>query len=106
MTYARNHVRKTERYDYPSRIEYVLEPHVTGEVLKGVTINISHGGLSIYAFKPLAEGQQIVIRSALPVDHRIATIQWIKQEDDQLYRLGLKFNDGSRGPGEGAAAHA
>lgn len=98
-------MRKTERYDYPSRIEYVLEPRAAGEVLKGVTINISHGGLSIYAFRPLAEGQRIVITSALPVDHRTATIQWVKQEDDQLYRLGLKFNDSPRGPGE-TAAHA
>lgn len=100
MSHAKSEKRRTERYDFPAMIEYVLEAQINIEVFKGVTINISNNGLSIYAFKPLSEGQRIIIRSALPVHHRVATIRWIMKEDESLYKLGLQFNGGARSPDE------
>jgi hypothetical protein len=100
MLHAKSEKRRTERYDFPAMIEYVLGAPINTEVFKGVTINISNNGLSIYAFRPLSEGQRITIRSALPVHHRIATIRWIKKEDESMYKLGLKFSGDAHNPDE------
>jgi hypothetical protein len=84
--------RKDTRYDFPSTIEYVLDPPTNGRAVhKGVTVNISHQGLAAYVFDPLPDGQKIVITSTLPVEHRTATICWTKKEDNSFYLAGLKF---------------
>ena len=100
MSYAKrkSEKRRTERYDFPSTIEYMLEES-TREVFKGVTINISDSGLSIYAFSPLSEGQRIIITSILPVNQQSATIRWVKKEDESMYKIGLTFGDYASGSG-------
>jgi hypothetical protein len=85
--------RNTTRYDYPSTIEYHLEASSPGEVHKAVTINISRSGLGAYLFAPHAEGQRIRITSPLPVDCRIATVRWVRQEDRDFFLAGLRFDD-------------
>jgi hypothetical protein len=82
--------RRSARYAFPARIEYVLDSG-GNEVFQGVTINISSCGMSIYAFAPLPKGQKIIITSVLPVEHRAATIRWVKQEHSNMYKIGLKF---------------
>lgn len=92
--------RESERFDYPKTIDYCVEPCASEGVLKGVAINISQNGLCIYSFVPHARGQQLVIKSPLPVDHSKATVRWIQKEDDSMYRVGLGFDidssDGQR----------
>jgi hypothetical protein len=85
--------RKTKRYDMTSPIEYVLHPSTTGDVQKGVLVNISTTGIGAYVFSPHPEGQKIIITSRLPVDYHSAMIAWIKKEDDNFYLAGLKFTD-------------
>jgi hypothetical protein len=98
MTPREDEKRSSERYAYPSRIEYVLDAGAPAEVHKAVTINISDSGLSLYAFAPLAEGQEIVITSPLPVEHRRATICWVRHEHDLMYKLGVRFVNGEVSP--------
>lgn len=86
--------RKAERFDFPKTIDYSADGPTTAKVLKGVAINISQKGLCIFAFVPHVEGQQIVIKSPLPVDHRVATVRWIREEGEGMFRVGLGFNDG------------
>ncbi len=94
MSHPQTEKRKTERFGLPSRnIKYALEPETADEVFTGITINISSGGLGLYAFAPHPEGQRIVIKSSLPVEHRIATVRWIKEEHKDLYKLGVMFRD-------------
>ncbi len=94
MSHAKTEKRKAERFGFPSRkIEYALEPETAGEVFTGITINISTGGLGLYAFEPHPEGQRLLIKSTLPVEHRVATIRWIKEEHKDLYKLGVMFSD-------------
>jgi hypothetical protein len=57
--------RISERYDYPSTMDYVLDPSDAAEVHKAVTINISSTGLAALVFSPHAEGQKIFIKSNL-----------------------------------------
>jgi c-di-GMP-binding flagellar brake protein YcgR len=85
-------LRRDTRYDFPATIEYVMGSQTGDEAVhKGVTINLSLTGLGLYIFDLLPEGQQITIKSALPVDARTATICWTRKEDDNFYRTGLKF---------------
>lgn len=97
---AESEKRGFERFSYPARIEYVLEAE-SPEIFKGVTINISRSGLGIYAFSPLAEGEEILIQSNLPVDQRKAVTCWIRQEHGGMYKIGLRFANGRPEAGTG-----
>jgi c-di-GMP-binding flagellar brake protein YcgR len=84
--------RKDARYDFPLTIEYILGAHADDrDARKGITIDLSTAGLSMYVFDPLPQGQQITIMSVLPVDSRTAVICWTRYEANSLYRTGLKF---------------
>jgi c-di-GMP-binding flagellar brake protein YcgR len=90
MSYTRS--RRDTRYDYPSTIEYVMGAHTDEEAVhKGVAVNLSITGLGMYIFDLLPDGQQITIKTALPVDSRTAALCWIRKEDENFYRAGLKF---------------
>jgi hypothetical protein len=84
--------RKTMRYDMASTIEYVSGARTSGEVYKGVPVNISTSGIGAYVFHPHTEEERIFITSRLPVDCQAATIAWITKEDD-FYLARLKFAD-------------
>ena len=85
--------RKHQRYDFCSKIDYVLTQGDTHEIFKGVTIDISPSGLRLYMFAPHHEGQGINIRSKLPVDSQTATICWINKCGSDLYEVGLQYTD-------------
>ncbi len=90
MSYTRT--RENTRYDFPATIEYVMGSQADDEVAhKGVTINLSSTGLGMYIFDLLPKGQQVTIKTALPVDSRTAAICWTRKEDVNFYRTGLKF---------------
>jgi len=90
--YARQDKRIETRYDFPSTIEYVLDPPTNGgTVHRGVTVNISNTGLGVYLFDQHMSGQKIVIKTVLPVDYQSATICWSRKEDASFYFSGLKF---------------
>ena len=83
--------RKEERFEYPHEIEYVVDPLTTYEVFKAVAINISNSGLCLYTSTPLNEGQQITIKSTLPVHSQTAIVRWIQKLNDFYYKVGLTF---------------
>jgi len=84
--------RVATRYDFPSTIEYVLDPPANnGVVHKAVTVNISNTGLGAYLFDQHTTGQKIIIKTILPVDYQSATICWSRKEDASFYFSGLKF---------------
>jgi hypothetical protein len=84
--------RMHERHDYPLEIEYVLERQRIGEPgHKGVTVNISAGGLGAYVLDPLAVGERVIISTGLPVKKRFAEVCWIKEKHTSFYSTGMKF---------------
>jgi len=90
MSYAST--RRDRRYDYPSRIDYVLGSQAEGEVVRrGITIDLSSTGLCMYLLDPLPQGQKITIMTALPVASQAAVICWTRKDENSLYRSGLKF---------------
>ncbi len=92
MSYTKDKQRSYERYDFPSTIEYVLDPQANGKVRQGVAINMSLAGLSAYVFEPLPIGQKIIIKTGIPVaQNQPATIRWSKEKDPDFYVSGLQF---------------
>jgi c-di-GMP-binding flagellar brake protein YcgR len=90
MSYTRT--RQNSRYDFPATIEYVIGSQADDEVVhKAVTFNLSSTGLGMYMFDLLPQGEQITIKTTLPVDSRKAAICWTRKEDDNFYRTALKF---------------
>jgi hypothetical protein len=84
--------RRDARYDFPATIEYVKGSQTDDEVVhKAVTINLSSTGVGMYIFDLLPKGQQITIKTTLPVESRTAAICWTKRKDISFYRAGLKF---------------
>jgi hypothetical protein len=91
MSFFTKEKRKDRRSIFPSTIEYTVGPHSGDESFKCVTVNISNSGLCFYTPNPLSEGQEILIRSDLPVSYRKATVRWIKRLNDEAYKTGLMF---------------
>lgn len=83
--------RREVRFDFPSIIEYSLMPENAVKTFKGVTIDICESGLSLYLFELLKHGQEITIRTTLPVSRRTASVCWIKKIDGDMFKAGLKF---------------
>ena len=80
------------RYEFPSTLEYELIPEKTGEVFKGLTVNISSSGLCLYVYDSLGEGQEIAIKKCvLPFPCQRAVVRWIKKIDEDVYMSGVRF---------------
>jgi len=72
-------------------IEYVLDPFKPDETSSGLIENISESGFCLITSTPLKEGQEITIKSLLYLPSQVAVVCWIKQEDDNTYKAGLRF---------------
>ena len=80
--------RQHERYYFPYTVEYLVNHHSDDQIFKGIIVNINDYGLCLCVSDPLCEGQEITIRSILPVTYQIATVRWSKKVDT-YYRVGL-----------------
>jgi PilZ domain len=83
--------RRYRRSIFPSTIEYEIRAQASGEKFKGVAVNISESGLCLYTSDVLEEGQEIAIKSVLPVPSRAASVRWIKSLNEDLCKVGLMF---------------
>ena len=91
MSSAQKEQRSHPRYDFPSTIEYVLEPEADGAIRKGVSVNISISGLNAYVFESLPVGQKIIIKTGIPIARQPAMICWSRKRDLDFYLSGLQF---------------
>ena len=85
--------RKEERYPFLKTIRYACVPDTGGD-FRGVTIDISKSGMSMYLFNThsISECLVIEVRDKLPVAFRTGTVRWVQQVDSDLYRAGLQFS--------------
>ncbi len=84
--------RRQARYAYHADMEYMLKPPTADEILKGAVVNLSNSGMSFFIAKPLAIGQEIIIRSNLPNRAQTAVVRWIKQVGG-CYKIGAECNN-------------
>jgi hypothetical protein len=85
--------RKDVRSNFHYYIEYVLHPETSDETFDGAIIDISGSGLCICGCTSLKEGQEIAIKSNLPHLCRTATVLWVNQLHDTLYKAGIMFKE-------------
>jgi hypothetical protein len=85
--------RRYERSPYKEKLEIRVHSRSKEETLLGISSNISDFGVCIYTFKPLKEGQDIIFKSNLPVQHHRAIVRWVKQCNRSIYQVGVLFTD-------------
>ena len=83
--------RRDQRNPYKEKMEICLHSRVRDENLFAVGSNISASGACIYTFKPLKKGQGITFKSRLPVPYHGATVKWVKQYNQNIYKVGVLF---------------
>ena len=83
--------RRYERHAFSRAIEYVAPPGDAKRVIKGYAINISEAGLCFASTDVIKEGQEIGIKTELPVMHRKGIVVWSRKIDETLYKAGLRF---------------
>jgi hypothetical protein len=81
--------RRHLRHPYKETLEITIPSNPRSGTLVAVGSNISDGGICIYTFKPLEEGQDIAFKTPLPVPHRKATVRWVKQINPSTYKAGV-----------------
>ena len=66
----------------------------TDEDFKGVTVDISKAGMSLYIFSPcnIREGLHVRINDDLPLASTRGVVRWVRQVDQDLYRAELQFH--------------
>ncbi len=84
--------RRHQRKIYVSAFAYRF-PSRSAEILIGVTSNISDSGMCVYSDASPREGDNMEVRSSLPVPFTRATVRWVKKDVDNLYKMGLMFID-------------
>jgi hypothetical protein len=84
--------RRHQRRIYVSAFAYRLPSRFT-EIFFGVTSNISDSGMCIYSDVRPDEGESIEVRSSLPIPSMRATVKWVRKDVDNLYKMGLMFDE-------------
>ncbi len=77
------------RKPYKTTLEMTIPSHPGKGTLVAISRDISDIGICVYTFKPLEEGQEVIFKTTLPVPHRKATVRWIKQIKENIYRAGI-----------------
>jgi hypothetical protein len=91
MAHSKNNERRSQhRYNYLATVDYAVDPR-GDELYKGVIVDISTVGLCLYVFSDHTEGQEIRIKTALPIPLTTAKLCWTAKEDEGFYRSGFSF---------------
>jgi hypothetical protein len=68
-----------------------LTPRGDEGLLIGSGIDISESGMSMVTSYPLEIGQNVIIKSSLPVPHRRAIVRWVNEVGTTSYQVGFEF---------------
>jgi len=83
--------RRHGRRNLLSTVYYCLNPRSDEGLLIGSGIDISESGMSMVTSYPLKKGQNVIIKSSLPVPHRRAIVRWVMELNENCYQAGLEF---------------
>lgn len=84
--------RRHQRQLHKETLEIIVPSHPQNRPLIAISSNISDGGVCLYTFKPLAEGEEIIFKSALPFPHQKAAVRWVRQCNPTIYKAGVQFS--------------
>jgi hypothetical protein len=83
--------RNFPRYPYLHTIYFCEDARLQEETCLGASVDLGNAGMSLYTSVPLVESQNIMIKNALPLEYRWATVRWSRKYSADLYKVGLKF---------------
>lgn len=90
--------RKYERRPFVKVTRYYLTAPRTEKLEKiyneGVTVDVSEGGLGMITDYPLASGDILYFAHEIKVNNIVAKsaiVKWVKEIEDNRYRVGLEF---------------
>ncbi|MHB8883448.1 MAG: PilZ domain-containing protein [Thermodesulfovibrionales bacterium] len=85
--------RREERFPFLKTIDYDCDGGASGELFRGVTINISRSGMCLYLYENPCMGRPVTlrIRGELPVQADRGRICWVDKVAEGFYKAGLKF---------------
>jgi hypothetical protein len=63
----------------------------SSDVHFGVISNISDAGMCMYSDVRPRDGESIEFRSSLPVPFTKAAVRWVKEDVNNLYKIGISF---------------
>jgi len=83
--------KRQPRNPFKDQLQLRLDHPTRDKTLLCVGSNISDSGICVYTFIPLKEGQCVMFEENFPMPYHKATVRWIKQYNQNLYRVGLFF---------------
>jgi hypothetical protein len=85
--------RRDKRDLFFQEIEYCLGTSSPDDIFEGSIVDISESGMRMFTARPLEEGEDIEIMTALllPLPYRKATTRWVVKYSQDLYKIGLAF---------------
>ncbi len=103
--------REYFRFDLANVVELVAADAASSDQFRGVTINISETGMSLFVFQPIRTNDRIsIVKSMLPLCHRAGRVRWVNRLATDFYKIGLMFDPedvqaSAASPGENRTAH-
>lgn len=84
--------RQYFRFDLANVVELVTPGPAPNDQFRGVTINISETGMSLFVFQPVSTNDTItIVKSMLPLSHRAGSVRWVNRLAPDFYKIGMMF---------------
>ncbi|HZV47165.1 MAG TPA: PilZ domain-containing protein [Thermodesulfovibrionales bacterium] len=83
--------RKHQRNDLRAFVHYTFSSDTSDRALRGTIKNFSYSGMCLIVSQPLAEGQEIIVRSMAIASSKRAIVRWQENIGKDVYEVGLEY---------------
>jgi hypothetical protein len=83
--------RKYQRDDLTAFVQYTCSSDSSDTALRGTIKNYSYSGICLIVSRPLAEGQEIIVKSMGVPSSKRATVRWQENIGKDVYEVGLEY---------------
>jgi len=83
--------RKYQRNDLRAFVDYTRSSDTSDTALRGTIKNYSYSGICLIVSQPLAEGQEIIVKSLGVSSSNRAIVRWQENIGKDAYEVGLEY---------------
>jgi energy-converting hydrogenase Eha subunit B len=83
--------RKYQRNDLRAFVQYTSSSDTSDTALRGTIKNYSYSGICLIVSQPLAQGQEIILKSTGVPSSKKATVRWQENIGKDVYEVGLEY---------------
>jgi len=83
--------RKYQRNDLKAFVQYTSSSDTSDTALRGTIKNYSYSGICLIVSQPLAEGQEIIVKSMGVPSSKRAIVRWQENIGKDAYEVGLEY---------------